>query len=100
MNAKTFNRLIRKQACSGLSIAAFCREQGIAVSTYHYWRKRSDASQARGGFVEVRIGEGAPMPAARPIRLEFRGATLILPETFSVQSLRHCLEAVRESLPC
>jgi hypothetical protein len=100
MNAKTFNRLSRKQAHSGLSSAAFCRTQGIAISTYHYCRKRFDASQARGGFVELRIGEAAPVPAVSPIRLEFRGATLILPEAFSVQSLRHCLEAVRESLPC
>lgn len=100
MNAKTFNRLSRKQARSGLSIAAFCRKQGVAISTYHYWRKRSHVSLAQGGFVEFHIGEEVTMPAAGPIRLEFRGATLILPETFSVQSLRHCLEAVRVSIPC
>jgi hypothetical protein len=99
VNANSFARLNRKHARSGLSIAAFCRKQGVALSTYHYWRRRG-AAPADGDFVELRLGEAAPTPPATPIRLELRGATLSLPENFSVQSLRRCLEAVRDCLSC
>ncbi|WP_181184355.1 MULTISPECIES: IS66 family insertion sequence element accessory protein TnpA [Cupriavidus] len=30
---------------SGLSIRAFCRQQGLAVSTYGLWRKRMEREQ-------------------------------------------------------
>ena len=102
MNTRNFERLSRKQARSGLTIAAFCRKQGVALSTFHYWRHRK-AAPADGDFVELRLGQAAiatPTPPAMPIRLEFRGATLTLPEQFSSQALCHCLEALRDCLPC
>jgi hypothetical protein len=100
MNAKTFSRLLRAQARSGLSIAAFCRERGIAVSTFHYWRKRPASPEAEGEFVELRLDEGASAHSPVPIRLEYRGAALTLSEGFSGRSLRRLLAALQESLPC
>lgn len=100
MNDKTFSRLLRAQARSGLSIAAFCRERRIAVSTFHYWRRRSASPKAEDGFVELHLAEGAPPDSPAPIRLEYRGATLLLPEAFSDRSLRRLLAALAESLPC
>jgi hypothetical protein len=88
------------QARSGLSIAAFCRERGIAASTFHYWRKRPASPEAEGEFVELHLDEGAPAHSPSPIRLDYRGAALILPEGFSDRSLRRLLAALKESLPC
>ena len=34
-----FSELIRQQEESGLTIKDFCFNQGIARSTFHYWRK-------------------------------------------------------------
>ena len=38
--ASKFSELIRQQEESGLSIKDFCYNQGIAQSTFHYWRKK------------------------------------------------------------
>ena len=38
--ASRFTELIRQQQESGLSIKDFCYNQGIAQSTFHYWRKK------------------------------------------------------------
>jgi hypothetical protein len=101
MNAKTFARLHRAHARSGLSIAAFCRRQRVALSTFHYWRRRFPAPDAPSDFVELRLGDQAALPIrTSPIRLELRGATLTLPENFSESSLRQVLAALRECLPC
>lgn len=104
MNASTYAHLARMQAQSGLSIAAFCRKRGVALSTFHYWRKRAAAHTAKDDFVEVRLGQSVEQnplaTAGTPIHLTFRGATLILADTVSEKSLRRVLVALRESLPC
>jgi len=53
--------LIAAQADSGLSIEAFCRERGLAVSSFHAWRRRlsderAEAAAARG-FVRLRVAD-------------------------------------------
>jgi len=64
MNAKHFQQLERAHAQSGLSIASFCRKRGIALSTFHYWRRRFRAAEI-GNFVELRL-RGKLLPR-RPV---------------------------------
>jgi hypothetical protein len=107
MNAQTFVRLHHAQVRSGISIAAFCRKRGLALSTYHYWRRQYGSVPAADGFVEVQLSE-LPQPAPPtppvlvepPIGLLYRGASLSLPVGFSPSTLRQCLEVLREALPC
>ncbi|MFW6336897.1 MAG: IS66 family insertion sequence element accessory protein TnpA [Phycisphaeraceae bacterium] len=44
-----------------MSIVGFCRERGLAVSTFHAWRRRlgeeRTASSAERGFVRLRVGD-------------------------------------------
>ena len=60
-SAEQWAALIAAQAASGLSIAAFCRERGLAVSTFHAWRRRLSEAQylssAERGFVRLRVGD-------------------------------------------
>lgn len=110
MNAQTFARLHQAQVRSGISIAAFCRKRGLALSSFHYWRRRYGSVPAGGGFVEVQITEPFPPPqsalptppvaVAPAIGLLYRGASLSLPAGFSPSALRQCLEVLREALPC
>ena len=101
MNAKTFARLQHAQLRSGLSATAFCRTQGIALSTFHYWRRRATAPKTQGEFVELSLSaSAAPATPPEPIRLEFRGAMLTLPEGVSEASLRRLLTVLLERLPC
>lgn len=108
MNAQTFARLHQAQVRSGISIAAFCRKRGLALSSFHYWRRRYGSAPAADGFVEVQLSE-PPQPVLPktpvaleppPIGLLYHGASVSLPAGFCPSSLRQCLEVLREALPC
>ncbi len=49
---KVWREWIRKQKFSGLSIAQFCRENGISQATFYNWRKKL-AQQASNPFFEI-----------------------------------------------
>lgn len=54
LRTEQWRERIAQQAGSGKSVAAFCREQGIATQTFYWWRNRLG-----------RQGSGAaPRPAA------------------------------------
>ena len=112
MNAQTFARLHKAQVRSNISIAAFCRKRGLALSSYHYWRRRYGSASRTDGFVEVQftapshlsplspVLPKSPAVVEQPIGLLFRGANLSLPAHFSPSALRLCIEVLRETLPC
>ncbi len=49
---------------SGLSAAAFVREQGLNYTTFCGWRQRQERTQASPAFVQVEVG-----PAVAPVEL-------------------------------
>lgn len=109
MNAQSFAKLQKAQSQSGLSISAFCRRRRIALSSYHYWRRRHGKNPTPEGFVELHLTEPKaffpPTPPAikeveAPIHLNYRGASLTLPAGFSSSALSRCLEVLAETLPC
>src|SRR5690606_40225312 len=102
MNAQTFARLHQAQIRSGISITAFCRKRGLALSSFHYWRRWYGSNPTADGFVEVQLTE-PPQPALptpsevveMPIALFYRGAHLSLCPGFSPSALRKCLEVLK-----
>lgn len=48
--------VVQAHATSGLSVTAFCREQGMSTSLLYRWRQRipGQASPMADGFVELR----------------------------------------------
>jgi hypothetical protein len=65
-SADQWASLIAAQADSRMSIVAFCRERGVAVSTFHAWRRRLSGTRAASssssscGFVRLRSGDEPP----------------------------------------
>jgi len=76
-------------SASGLSKVGFCRERGLSVSAFHWWKgelARRDAARgsrssrpssakaqeakAKPGFVAVRLGRGSALGAAQPLRAD------------------------------
>lgn len=103
MNAQQFRRISKAHSRSGQSIAAFCRQERLPVHCFHYWRRRFGQERLASDFVEVKVQDPPSSPsAASPasITLSFHGATLTLSEGFSPQSLRACLQAIREASSC
>ena len=71
--------LLAAFARSGLSAAAFARQQGIGYTTFCAWRHRQAQAQPAPAFVEVEVAE--PIPAVElvievgaPTRLRIRSA--------------------------
>lgn len=61
--------MIRRQLASGLSVAQFCRQRGVAVSSLFAWKRRLGCVgiAATVPFVEARIvesGDGGVVSAA------------------------------------
>ena len=47
--------IIEEWQNSGLSMAGFCKQKGIAKSVFYYWEKRYKEVQSTGGFVPIKI---------------------------------------------
>lgn len=46
-----WRRVVRRRQRSGLTVREFCRDEGVAESSYHYWRRelaRRDREQTSG----------------------------------------------------
>ena len=95
-------KVLAAQAASGLSIAAFCRQEGINLSLFH--RRRQDGSAAvtpatTGSFIELRppppvpSGSGVSMVTAAGWRIE------VAPD-FDAATLERLLESVHRHLAC
>jgi transposase len=58
-----WRRFVREQAGSGLSVAAWCRQQGLVEPTFHWWRRelvRRDAQRTKATFVPVQVKPDGP----------------------------------------
>jgi len=68
-SADQWARLIAAQSTSGLSVAAFCREHGLAANSFHRWRRRlEDSAATRSGqhpFVRLRMSTDGGVSARR-----------------------------------
>jgi transposase-like protein len=69
--------MIRRQVASGLSVVAFCRQEGIPQSTFFAWQRKlrdeaalPHSSQGPNGFAEVKVSA-----AARPLSPNLSNAT-------------------------
>ena len=71
-------RIIACQS-SGMSVKSWCRENGVATSSYyHYLRKIREPVLEEGQIVPLEF----PKPVSSPgIRIESAGITVTLPET-------------------
>ena len=92
--AARWREVVRAQAASGLSVAAYCRRARVPASSFYTWRRKlRDA----GAFVAVRVSPAADPAADRgkdPGALELhlpRGRRVIVRRGFDRQTLRDLL---------
>jgi len=75
-----WRRLIGQQVGSGLSIAAWCRQQGLVEPTFRWWRRelaRRDARKAKTLFVPVQVQPGVLSPEPGSIEILLTGGRRI-----------------------
>jgi transposase-like protein len=76
---------------SGLSAAAFARQQGIGYSTLCAWRQRQSKAEPTHGFLEVEVGAPSTpgelwIELGPPVRLRLTSAA---PIAWAAQLLHH-----------
>ena len=86
--------ILAEQEGSGLSIAAFCRERGLNVHTFHYWKKRlrpkaSDAATPNTSFQELELA--AASPSSHHLEIIVGDVTVRVPPAFAEEDLRRVL---------
>jgi len=80
--------VLEAQAASGLTVAAFCRQEGINQSLFHRWRRRHPV--AADGFVELRPVERQAAGSGITVVTD-HGWRLELEPTFDAATLQRVL---------
>lgn len=83
---------------SGLSAAAFARQQGLNYTTFCGWRHRRTQTKASSGFVEVEL---AGVPAVAELVIELSGgARMRLTSAGQIELAARLLQAFNAPAPC
>lgn len=107
--------VLRRQSRSRLSVAEFCRREGLGQPSFYAWRrtilerdgrgaqrdgrrpKYSDSDARAVGFLPVRLGEAAPRVEAS-ITIELaEGLVLRLPEATPAARVAELVRALQET---
>ena len=101
-----WQRTIRRQRRSGLSIRAFCEEAGLSEGTFHYWQRKLDgqddsetetpasssknpSAQQTASFLPIQVaGDQITTPPADCLEVTLpSGTTLRVPGGFDPETL-------------
>jgi hypothetical protein len=91
---------------SGLSIAAFCRQQGLSAASFHAWRRiLAERDLEATHFIPVRIAaesrsSAADLSAAGLELVLESGRRLRVGPAFDDATLRRLLSVLEEGEPC
>jgi hypothetical protein len=93
-----WRNLVSEHSRSEQSAAAFCRERGLPISHFFYWKKRLRET-ATSPFVAVQIANAGPAPAgaalSTPIEVRLKnGRSLLVAPNFDANHLRSLLAVV------
>lgn len=95
MRERTWRERLARQAAGRLSVAVFCRREGVSTASFYYWRQRLRESAAgTPRFVPVRV----TVPTAVEIVLG-NGRVVRVPTGTDAGWLRE-LFAAAEGAPC
>lgn len=103
LTAERWRELIEQQRADCLSVTAFCRRHGLALSTYYAWRQRVRTPQAADAprFVEL-TATGESGSAREMALIEVRlasgvsaGVHVRVPVGFDAATLRRVVEALQ-----
>jgi hypothetical protein len=100
--AAQWQALLRQQSDSGLSGAAFCREQNIRVKNFRWWKRRlrgtagPELSTAPREFVELKPSRWLTGASGSGVSIHIDGCLSVqVDRDFDAATLRAVLAAVR-----
>lgn len=96
-------KVLAAQVASGLSIAAFCRQEGINLSLFHHRRRQEGAAAmvpaAAGSFIELRPPSTAPSGSGVSMVTEGGWRIEVAPD-FDAATLDRLLASVHRHRAC
>lgn len=95
--ARYWREVIRDQAASGLSIAAFCRERGVSPASFFDWRRKLAAGSGDEVPADKFLAIELPPPAMTQSCLEValpNGLRVLVPSRFNAEALRALLDVL------
>jgi len=91
---EAWQRRLARQRTSRLSIAEFCRQEGVSVQSFYYWKRRlgpASAARQQAAFVPVRI---APVPSSS-LEIELPNQAVVrVPAEIARERLVEIIQAV------
>lgn len=95
-----WNTIIEKQATSGMSIAAYCRDARIKPSYFYKWRRRLQEQQScAGGFLELIPDKPIKTASGVHIRLDSK-ISIEVEKDFDPFTLRAVIETLSDFSRC
>ncbi len=91
--------IVQAQADSGLSVAAFCHNQGIATNLFYRWRQRCRVATPAANFVELRPVD-RPLSGSGVAVVTDAGWRLELEPGFDEATLERALACATRSASC
>ena len=85
--------LVDKHTESGMSAAAFCKQQGINSQRFYFWRRRFRADSSGAGFIRLVPTSKIPFSGIR-IVLD-HGVCVELDKGFDPLTLKEAIDALR-----
>ncbi len=104
MTKSEFQDLQERAASSGATLKEFLRTEGVAYSTYHYWRKRikAESESLPMAPISLRNEERATAESMLPGESDFPGVMLAFPNGvrahFGRGSERILMEVLSQSM--
>jgi len=101
--ARVWREVIRRQKISGLSIAQFCRQEGLAQPSFYNWRKKLAAespgpSQNPSPFLELQLPR---LTNSTPCEIVLPRCRVVVPPGFDPDCLRQLLDVLgQEDVSC
>ena len=109
---KFWRSALRRREQSGLTVAAFCEQEGLTASAYYFWQRKTKAGRKAKLAGEVVVSENPPVPreqtlaavrvvADHPLTAEVEivaenGYVVRVGPDATTEHLRRVLQTVRE----
>ena len=99
---RDWSQVLSEQSSSGLSVPAYCAQQGIGVSLFYQWRRRLSGSgvATEDGFVQLRpLASGASQSSGVSL-VSPSGWRVELTAGFDAATLARVWSCVAATPPC
>src|SRR5947209_8294602 len=92
-----WQRMVRRWERGGLSVRAFCQEEGVSEPSFYDWRRRLARRDAEVQFIPVEV---VPEPTAAELELVLDGGRrLRIGPGFDAATLQRLLAVLEEARP-